>query len=337
MARKRDLVGELNKGWTVGKRLLQFERSGIGGLPAAHARATGRALVRAAKNYMGEDRRQNCRHRRAPEVTTLNMNRAAFQLTAQRANEENKSGIPGAATSIFKLYGAALQQDGAALKRELMGFRAWALESARLHRDELEPPRNGWHQGHHHLRRQQRNPGQHHLPSACSACRNRARGEQGITHGAVQSFQTIGVDSITPHIGAEIDGVDLSKPLSNEQFRRYIRPGWTGRWWCSATSTSTATNTRRSPAASASLHVHPMQHSYGGDPEVLTVKTTKDSAYTAGNGWHTDVTCDEIPPLGSMLYMKETPEGGGGDTLFADMYLAYELLSDTMKDAVRED
>ena len=50
------------------------------------------------------------------------MNRAAFQLTAARANAENKSGTPGAATSIFKLYGAALQQDGAALKRELMGF-----------------------------------------------------------------------------------------------------------------------------------------------------------------------------------------------------------------------
>lgn len=80
-----------------------------------------------------------------------------------------------------------------------------------------------------------------------------------------------------------------------------------------------------------SLHVHPMQHSYGGDPEILTVKTTKDSAYTAGNGWHTDVTCDEIPPLGSMLYMKQTPAGGGGDTLYADMYLAYEMLSETMR------
>jgi taurine dioxygenase len=44
------------------------------------------------------------------------------------------------------------------------------------------------------------------------------------------------------------------------------------------------------------------------------------------------VTCDEIPPLGSMLYIKETPECGGGDTLYADMYLAYEMLSDKMKE-----
>ena len=35
---------------------------------------------------------------------------------------------------------------------------------------------------------------------------------------AVSGFQTIGVDNLTPHIGAEIDGVDLSKDLSNEQF-----------------------------------------------------------------------------------------------------------------------
>jgi taurine dioxygenase len=74
-----------------------------------------------------------------------------------------------------------------------------------------------------------------------------------------------------------------------------------------------------------------MQHSYGGDPEILRIKTTKDSKYTAGNGWHTDVTCDEIPPMGSALYITETPEHGGGDTMFADMYLAYDLLSDTMK------
>ena len=80
-----------------------------------------------------------------------------------------------------------------------------------------------------------------------------------------------------------------------------------------------------------SLHVHPMQHAYRGDPEILKVKTTADSAYTAGDGWHTDVTCDEIPPLGSMLYVTETPASGGGDTLFADMYLAYETLSEPMR------
>ncbi|MCZ6459782.1 MAG: acyl-CoA dehydrogenase family protein, partial [Gammaproteobacteria bacterium] len=49
--------------------------------------------------------------------------------TAQRANEENKSGTPGAATSIFKLYGAGLQQDGAELKRKLMGTRGLGTDT----------------------------------------------------------------------------------------------------------------------------------------------------------------------------------------------------------------
>ena len=52
----------------------------------------------------------------------------------------------------------------------------------------------------------------------------------------------------------------------------------------------------------------------------------------AGEGWHSDVTCDAEPPMGSLLYITRMPETGiGGDTLFANMYLAYDLLSDPMK------
>jgi alpha-ketoglutarate-dependent taurine dioxygenase len=145
-------------------------------------------------------------------------------------------------------------------------------------------------------------------------------------------YQTIGVSTLTPHIGAEVSGVDLSQALSNEQFSELYQ-AWLD-WKVLVFRDQHLSRDQHKAFARrfGSLHVHPMQHSYGGDPEILTVKTTKDSKYTAGNGWHTDVTCDEIPPLGSMLYMKETPPGGGGDTLFADMYLAYELLSDTFKE-----
>ena len=124
VASKDDLVGDLNRGWTVGKRLLQFERSGIGGLSGgARPSEAGTSLPDIAKKYIGEDNGRISDPAIREKVTTLNMNRASFRLTAQRANAENKSGTPGAATSIFKLYGAALQQDGAELKRELMGFQ----------------------------------------------------------------------------------------------------------------------------------------------------------------------------------------------------------------------
>jgi alkylation response protein AidB-like acyl-CoA dehydrogenase len=124
VASKDDLVGDLNRGWTVGKRLLQFERSGIGGLSGgARPTEAGTSLPEIAKQYVGEESGRISDPAIREKVTILNMNRASFRLTAQRANAENKSGTPGAATSIFKLYGAALQQDGAELKRELMGFQ----------------------------------------------------------------------------------------------------------------------------------------------------------------------------------------------------------------------
>ncbi len=141
VAQKVDLVGELNKGWTVGKRLLQFERSGIGGLTGgASAADPSRTLVRVAKQYIGEAADGSIADdAMRTTILDMNMKRKAFQLTAQRANEENKSGIPGAATSIFKLVGAGMQRDTADLKRELMGFRGLgAHEEIGFTADELK-------------------------------------------------------------------------------------------------------------------------------------------------------------------------------------------------------
>ena len=136
---------------------------------------------------------------------------------------------------------------------------------------------------------------------------------------------------LTPHIGAEVLGVDLSQPLGNEDFSA-VHQAFLD--WSVLVFRDQDLDRQQHKAFGrrfGELHVHPMNKERSDHPEILQVKTTADSAYTAGDGWHTDVTCDEFPPMGSMLYLTETPEGGGGDTLFADMYLAYELLSDNMK------
>ncbi|MFP8878531.1 MAG: TauD/TfdA family dioxygenase [Myxococcota bacterium] len=137
--------------------------------------------------------------------------------------------------------------------------------------------------------------------------------------------------TLTPHIGAEIRGVDLSLGISAE-LQREICEAWRD-WKVLVFREQQLTRDQHKDFARlfGRLHVHPMQHIYKGDPEILTVQTTADSAYTSGDGWHTDVTCDEVPPLGSMLYVTETPECGGGDTLFADMCLAFDLLSTPMQ------
>ncbi|MDH3681253.1 MAG: TauD/TfdA family dioxygenase [Acidimicrobiia bacterium] len=79
------------------------------------------------------------------------------------------------------------------------------------------------------------------------------------------------------------------------------------------------------------LHVHPAAKAPEGFPEVLVVHTDENSTYTAGNGWHTDVSCDERPPGLSMLRLEETPSAGG-DTVWASMYAAYEALSPSMQE-----
>jgi taurine dioxygenase len=146
-------------------------------------------------------------------------------------------------------------------------------------------------------------------------------------------YESFTLRTLTPHIGAEIEGIDLSKPLDAGQeadVRRALRD-----WMVLAFRDQHLTREQHKDFGRrfGRLHTHPMHKGghRGGDPEILPVITTADSPYTAGEGWHTDVTCDPVPPFGSMLYVTETPECGGGDTLYADMYLAWELLSEPVR------
>jgi taurine dioxygenase len=146
------------------------------------------------------------------------------------------------------------------------------------------------------------------------------------------AYDSFEITTLTPHIGAEIRGLDLSRPLSPAQ-EKELRRAWLD-WMVLVFPDQDLDPASHKALAErfGRLHVHPqlrgakMKH-----PEILPVVTNEHSPFTAGDGWHTDVTCDEIPPLGSMLYIRETPACGGGDTLYADMVMAYELLSEPMQ------
>jgi taurine dioxygenase len=142
-------------------------------------------------------------------------------------------------------------------------------------------------------------------------------------------YEAISVRPLTPVIGAEIEGVDLSAALSNMQFDEIHRALLEHHVILFRDQHLSAEDHKRFGRCFGKLHVHELQKIRGGDDiERLEVRATKNSKYVAGEDWHTDVTCDEAPPMGSMLYITETPAiGSGGDTLFANMSLAYQLLS----------
>ncbi|MSQ63940.1 MAG: taurine dioxygenase [Betaproteobacteria bacterium] len=72
---------------------------------------------------------------------------------------------------------------------------------------------------------------------------------------------------------------------------------------------------------------YPMVKGLEGFPKIIEVKKLEHERVTFGGIWHTDTAYLERPPMASMLLAREVPPAGG-DTLFANMYLAYESLSD---------
>ena len=139
IAKKEDLVGRLNQGWTVGKRLLQYERSGQGGLAGGPRRtAGGSEMTDLAKQYVGVDNGRISDPAVRDTVLRHEIQSKSLALTLQRTAEENRSGkTMGEATSIFKLISATLGRDGAELRRTLMGTQGigWdgdSFEAAQL-------------------------------------------------------------------------------------------------------------------------------------------------------------------------------------------------------------
>ena len=150
VAKREDLVGELNRGWTIGKRLLQYERSGIGGLSGASrskkkksAEKPKNPLAELAKHYVGQEDGRISDDGYREQILKHAMTERAFQLTASRAAAENQSGqTPGAATSIFKLVGSSLSRDSSELQSNIMGTQGIGWSGEGFNPGELESTKN---------------------------------------------------------------------------------------------------------------------------------------------------------------------------------------------------
>lgn len=143
-------------------------------------------------------------------------------------------------------------------------------------------------------------------------------------------YEIIKVKPVTARIGAEIEGVDLTKPLDQQTFREVHQALMD---YCVIFFRDQPLDHESHKAFGrmfGELHVHPAIPGPEGHPEILPIHADENSTYIAGERWHSDVSCDEEPPMGSILYLHTVPEFGG-DTLFSNMYAAYDALSDRMK------
>ena len=150
-----------------------------------------------------------------------------------------------------------------------------------------------------------------------------------------EPYETIGVEKLTPIIGAEISGVDIGKLVSddtrsNRQMDEIHRALAENLVIFFRDQHITPQQHLAFGRKFGELHIHPAAPHEGDDPALMKIHADKDSPRANGEGWHTDVSCDLEPPMGSILYIKQCPPRGG-DTLFANMYAAYEALSDRMK------
>jgi taurine dioxygenase len=143
--------------------------------------------------------------------------------------------------------------------------------------------------------------------------------------------QRIEVERLTPHVGGEIRGVDLSRPFTEAAFKdihgALIEHGVI----FFRDQHITPEQHKAFGRLFGALHLHPATpHVLEHHPEIMLIHADETSKRIAGEEWHSDVSCDPEPPMGSILYMHELPPVGG-DTLFASMYAAHETLSDSMR------
>src|SRR5688572_21438588 len=137
----------------------------------------------------------------------------------------------------------------------------------------------------------------------------------------------IEVEPVTVNIGAVVRGVDLSKDLSDEEFGALHDALMEHQvlFFHDQDLMDPARFKAFGQRWGELEKGHVAAESAPGHPEVLKMHFDANSEHIAGSSWHTDLTADECPPMGTILYNHTVPPAGG-DTLFASMYAAYDAL-----------
>jgi len=144
----------------------------------------------------------------------------------------------------------------------------------------------------------------------------------------------IRITPTTPVIGAEVENFEMSGTMNQTQFDHIHDALMTHQVLFFRDQEMTLEQHKEFARQFGDLHIHPGIPGPDGHPDVIQIHADATSTRIAGEDWHSDVSCDDEPPMGSILHMHTVPESGG-DTLFASMYAAYEALSEPMQTMLR--
>ncbi len=157
-----------------------------------------------------------------------------------------------------------------------------------------------------------------------------------VTDAPAQSFEIRPQDG---GLGAELVGLDLSRPLNPQDFARVHGAHLEHKLLIFRDQRITPAQQVAFSRRFGELQIHVLkQFQLAGQPEVFVISNIVENGQPVGLGdagkfWHSDLSYKEVPSLGSMLYAQELPEEGG-DTLFADQQRAYETLPEALRRAI---
>ncbi len=143
------------------------------------------------------------------------------------------------------------------------------------------------------------------------------------------SYEQITVQPIAGALGAQVSGIDLGQDLGNQLFQELHDALMEHQVLFFRDQEITPAEHVAFARNFGSLQVHPFTPNLDEQPEVLILESRK-GARSSANQWHSDVTFTAEPPLGSVLLSRICPDHGG-DTMWANMYDAYDALSPSMK------
>jgi len=138
------------------------------------------------------------------------------------------------------------------------------------------------------------------------------------------------VEPIAGALGAELHGVDLGADLDDATIKEIRRALLDHCVIFFRDQQFDADQHKRLARRFGEIFVHPNYAGTQADPEIVMIRREPGDTRVVGEDWHTDTTMMPTPPMGAILYAIEVPPYGG-DTLFANQYLAYATLSDGMK------